>query len=182
MTLDGDVYLYYALESHALTFYADTEGREVLRTDTVYYGTSLSDYQYYEPPVRPNDTFAAWATESLYGIDAYTEGDGVTINPDLAGRLVDWDSLVLTEDMEVYPVWIHDRIEVYLDPGADDVSMDGAQALAFAVDLDEKLAMRYLIAATRPGYELTGWYTQGGVLWNGEDWRDRKSTRLNSSH
>jgi hypothetical protein len=67
LTFEGDVYLYYELENHALTFYADAEGREVLRTDTVYYGTSLSDYQDFAPPARPNDTFAAWATQSLPG-------------------------------------------------------------------------------------------------------------------
>ena len=172
LTTEGNVYLYYALENHTLTFYADTEGSEVLWEDTVYYGTSLSSYRDFEPPAREHGTFAAWATESLSNIHYYTEKDEVSLNPILEGKLVDWDSLVLTEDMDVYPVWINDRLQVHIDLGAEDVSLDEEQATSFTVNLDEKIVMRYLAAAARPGYELAGYYTQGGVLWNGEDWKN----------
>jgi hypothetical protein len=168
----GVLYLYYELESHTLTFYADTEGREVLRTETVYYGTDLSGFKDFEPSARPYDTFAAWAMESLNNIYSYTQQDEVSINPRLQGKLVEWDTLDLTEDMAVYPVWIHDRLVVNIDLGADDVSLDEAQETTFTVNLDEKIVMRYLAGASRPGFELAGYYTQSGVLWNGGDWKD----------
>ena len=170
---DVDIlYLYYELEHHTLTFYSDTEGTDVLKTENVYYGESMSEYKDVAPPERPNDTFAAWATEPVKGIHSYTEQDEETINPKLDGKLVDWDNLTLTEDMAVYPVWIHDRLEVHIDLGAEDAELDPKQATDFVVNLDEKIAMHYLKDATRPGYELAGYYTQGGVLWNGEGWAD----------
>ena len=169
--VSADLYLYYALESHTLTFCGDTEGTEIFRTETVYYGTALSGFKNVQPEARPNYTFAAWATEPGIIVDGLYEADEVTPNPVLEGKLVDWETLALTDDMAVYPIWIHDRLKVVIDPGADDAFLDEEQARDFTVDLNEKVAMRNLVNASRPGYELAGWYTQRGVLWNGENWK-----------
>ncbi len=70
------------------------------------------------------------------------------------------------------------------ESGATNAVMDSRQNRQFTVNIDEKIRMLYvddegnidsdagMIRATRPGYDLAGWYTSKGVLWNGENWQN----------
>lgn len=70
------------------------------------------------------------------------------------------------------------------ESGATNAVMDPRQNRQFTVNIDEKIRMLYvddegnidsdagMIRATRPGYDLAGWYTGNGVLWNGENWQN----------
>ncbi len=160
---------------HTLTFYEDTEGTQVRKTYTLYDGESLSGYADYglvSPDEMEKDgyTLAGWVTKPGIVVNAYCDKSGV-LTPALIGKVFDFNREI-KEDMDAYPLWIRDRLNVIIDTGAPDgeVEIDDEQVLKFIVNIDEKIAMRYLISAQREGYELAGWYTQGGVLWNGEDW------------
>ena len=162
------LYLYYELAPFDLTFYGDTEGTVVWKTESVPYGTWLAGFATETPPAREGYTFAGWATEPNIRVNSLLEKDGTTLKPKLQGKMMDWNNTTATADMAVYPIWIRDRLKVVLD--ADGGVLDAAQATTFWVDIDEKVVMRYLKAATREGYTLAGWYTSGGVLWNGSNW------------
>ena len=157
----------------ALTFYEDAAGTKVWRQAMLDYGASLSGYENYgmqgsDLLTKDGYTFAGWATEPNIVVDSFRDKNG-NLNPALEGKLVDFTATI-TEDVDAYPIWIRDRLEVVIGPGGTGVSIDAAQALSFSVNIDEKIVMRYLKDATRAGYDLAGWYTEGGVLWNGEDW------------
>ena len=164
----------YKSDAHDLTFYEDTEGTVAWKKISLAEGSSLEQYADYgsaEPNILKKDgsTLAGWATEPGIVVHSYYDQDG-QLNPKLEGKLVDWDSSI-SEDMNVYPIWIADRIYVKILPDAKDVVIDEAQSLEFTANIDEKIAMRYLVYAAREGYTLDGWYTQSGVLWNGENWK-----------
>ena len=168
------LYLYYALEDNPLTFYSDTEGAKVLKTASVRYGTAPAAYEDAEPEDRENYTFAGWATEPGIVVDSYLKKDEVKLNDALQGKLVNWTAQ-MKEAKSVYPIWIRDRLAVVLKEDVGDTSesnlyLDAKQSKSFTVNLNEKLGMRYLKSAGRDGYKLDGWYTQGGVLWNGAGW------------
>ena len=159
---------------HSLTFYKDTEGTEVWQKHMLNDGTSLDGYSEYgteEPNTLEKEgyTFAGWASEPNIVVDSYRDKNG-ELDPKLEGKLFDWDTNI-SEDMNAYPIWIRDRLKVVIDPDADGVDIDEAQSLEFTTNIDEKIVMRYLAKAARDGYELDGWYTSGGVLWNGENWK-----------
>ncbi len=164
---------------HTVTFYEDAAGTKVWQTVKLDEGAPLEVLEGYgvssdRPLTKEGYTLAGWATVKNVKVDAYLEPDGETLNPDLAGKLVDWSGTA-TADVEAYPVWIRDRLEVHLVPGGDEetpvtmgIGYDGEeQAKAFTVDIDEKIDMTGLNTTKRVGYDLFGWFTQGGVQWNG---------------
>ncbi len=185
-TEDGNADSYIQIRNtygkHSLTFYKDTEGKEVWQKKLLNDGTSLKKYAEYglkAPDILEKEgyTFAGWATEPGIVVNSYCDKNG-DLDPKLEGKLVDWNA-EMSEDMDVYPIWIRDRLNVVIvpggdDPDGDDVNIDDAQSRNFTVNIDEKIVMRYLAKATREGYELDGWYTKEGVLWNGENWKTLK--------
>ena len=181
------LYVYYARNVRRLTFYSDSEGNEVLKSESVLYGAPLAPYEATRPEARENHTFAAWSPDANIRVNALRDKDG---NLTEGVTLADWSQTMPDEDLKLYPIWIHDRLEIHLDLGAYDAlnneawyssdgadpntpaEMDASQSRDFTVNLNERVAMKQLAAATRPGYALAGWYTQDGVLWNGEGWED----------
>ena len=175
-----DLYLYYARETFELVFYSDSDGKTVSKTYRVPYGAALSGYAGETLPQRADYTFAGWA--SAPNQTSYANKNGV-VNE----TVIDWDAETMpAETKHVYPVWVHDRLNVRLDLGGYDADnnnpwydanaydastpafMDAEQIRDFDVDIGELMRMSAMNAATRVGYELDGWYTQDGVKWNPE--------------
>ena len=142
------LYLYYELERHGLVFYQDVIGATVYKTVSLPYGAKLSAYADEVPETQDYYTFAGWSTDK-----DQTSFEGAT-------NLVDWTTLTMNgEVIEVYPIWVHDRVEVKLTSGYD----DSQNAAPFFVELGGTIATQNM---TRDGYELEGWYTQNGTKWD----------------
>ena len=199
ITVGGNVsalYVYYAVDTYDLTFYADREGQTVLNTRKVGYGMPLSGF---EPHVDENGTwtgdnqlsdrnselftFGGWATEA--GKTVWT-----TNGTDPLAEAFDWTGTMPAENVNVYPVWVANYIHVILDAGAWDqyntytqskydpatpVTMDQTQGRSFwkstnitaaSTDYDKYVNMDKMNAATREGYTLDGWYTGSGMKWD----------------
>ena len=175
-----DLYLYYARQTFELVFYSDSDGKTVAKTYRVAYGAALSGYAGETLPERQDYTFAGWA--SAPNQTSYANKNGV-VNE----TVIDWGAETMpAETKHVYPVWVHDRLNIRLDLGGLDAennnewynpdaydastpaSMDAEQVRDFDVDLGELIRMGAMNAATRVGYTLEGWYTQDGVKWNAE--------------
>ncbi len=198
VTVGGNVsalYVYYAVDTYDLTFYADREGETVLNTRKVGYGMPLSGFA---PTVDDNGTwsgenqlsnrnnelftFGGWATEA--GKTVWTAN-----GTDPLAEAFDFSGTMPAENVNVYPVWVANYIHVILDAGAWDqyntytqskydpatpVAMDQSQGRSFwkstnitaaSTDYDKYVNMDKMNAATREGYTLDGWYTGSGMKW-----------------
>lgn len=83
--------------------------------------------------------------------------------------------------------WTTKQTEYAGNTKSTKAQMANKQRRQFTVDIDEKIRMLYvdddgiidedngMIKATRPGYDLAGWYTAKGVLWNGAEWKEATS-------
>ena len=162
---------------YKLTF-VDYDCATELESSELLVGDPLSGYGG-KTVTRENFTFAGWTTEPRIDCEFnYNEtlpkDDPNRNDPDgeYAYVLFDFDSSVMPDqDLTLYPVFVRDRLEVHL-VWEDDVTMplgsDGkAQSPKFTVDLNETLRMEAMNEAQRPGYELLGWFTSGGVQWDG---------------
>ena len=140
---------------------------------TIDEGSPLNEYETYAPAEKTGYNFAGWATEPGINVNAYANKDG-ELKEKLEGKLFDFNTRI-TEDMDAYPIWIRDRLEVILDGNGDEntpvawgTGYDGKeQSSSFFVNIDERIDMTGLNSTTRTGYELEGWYTSGGVKWDG---------------
>lgn len=170
-----DVIITVASSERTVTFYEDTEGSKVWQRVTLQDGAPLAGLAAYGTDAdhlleKEGYTLAGWATEPDIVVDSFKTKEG-NLNSELEGKLVEWDGAI-ARDMYVYPIWIRDRLEVHLNKGCEDtvtwgVGFDGnTQQDHFTVNIDEKLRMEGLNGTTRDGYELDGWYTQGGVKWS----------------
>ncbi|MBQ6987454.1 MAG: InlB B-repeat-containing protein, partial [Oscillibacter sp.] len=149
----GKLYLYYARDAFALTFYADTAGTKVLHTEQVLYGADLSAYGDRTLDNTDLHTFAGWSTEP----------DATVYD---SAKQIDWDALTMSaQPLNVYPILVTNYINVRLDLGADDAVMDATQGRSFweAADTGVLVDMTHMNAVTRPDYALDGWYTQDGT-------------------
>ena len=173
----ADVAVTVTYAMHTVTFFGDTEGTKVWQQVTLEDGVLLDDLAGYGTDddhllTREGYTLAGWATEPGIVVDSYKTKRGA-LNPALVGKLVDFSGAI-AGDVDAYPIWIRDRLEVHLDGSGDEASpvvwgtgSDGlAQSDAFTVNIDEKIDMAGLNSTTREGYELDGWYTSGGVKWD----------------
>ena len=158
---NGKLYLYFARDAFDLTFYADTNGNKVLKTEKVLYGAPLDTYGGLKLDNTELATFAGWSTEK--GVTVYKDGKGNTATElDFNGRTMS------AAPLDAYPMFITNYINVRLDLGADDAVMDAAQSLSFweAADTGILVDMGRMNAATRPDYALDGWYTKDGARWD----------------
>ena len=158
-----------------LVFYEDMAGTKIGKDLYVDAGSSLAEYADTKPSEDPEDySFAGWTFEPK------TEGDysyKETIGED--SILFDFDDNMPAQTLRLYPVFIKDRLRVVLDlgDGGSEVTPakfgprpDGEeQSKVFYAEINEKLQMEALDTATRPGYKLAGWYTNGGIRCT-KDW------------
>ena len=94
---DGKLYLYFARDAFDLTFYADVDGKKVLKTEKILYGASLSDYAGFALDDTELATFAGWSLEK--GVTVYNDGEG-----NLA-KEIDWNGLTMSaEPPDAYPI------------------------------------------------------------------------------
>ena len=207
---------------YTVTFY-DFAGQSILKQDMIPIdqaaGISLRDLMPADPE-KAEYTFAGWSkTKKKKGAYKFKEtlpddardaqGNLIKDEDDLVNNPYlgfDFDNETLTGDLELYPMFVKDRLRVHLDLGAyDQIASDLAtwnddyswydsskydpyspavmhenQARSFTVNIDEKIRMSFvddagevhpeqgMLGATREGYDLAGWYTSGGILWNDE--------------
>lgn len=148
-----------------ITFYSDSEGTTILDQYRIDAG-SIIGIPSKLPSEREGATFAGWSSEP--GKTAYAKKNNTKYN-----YVVDASTTEATADTKLYPIYVPDRLQVKLVPGKNVTMPKGSdgkdQALEFITDLDEKIRMEAMNAATREGYVLDGWYTANGVRWN-ENW------------
>lgn len=157
----AELYLYYTLDTQKLVFYSDSEGTEIDTTENIILGASLAQYANKTLAEKQGYTFAGWSYEKN---QSYYK----TKNGEVNENLIEWANLTMPGGtLNVYPIWVRDRLNVKLNLD-DDAGIDESQSKDFNVDIDEKLQMNKMNAATREGYTLDGWYTQNGVKWNAD--------------
>ncbi len=194
-------YLYYARQQYTLAYYDDPQCSAPIST-SLRFEEPIPWTKWLPTATNYRDGYylAGWTTEKkesgqqIYShkearkvdyFDAETmPSDHVTLYPVFVK-----DRLRVHLDLGAYDAvaaaagydWYNDRGYV---SGDADATMYEAQAREFTVNIDEKIRMLYvdddgniapdngMLFATRPGYELDGWYTQSGLLWNGEDWKN----------
>lgn len=146
-----------------VVFYADSMGNTIHEKALVKPGSLLSRSVPEAPEVPEGTTFAGWSYEP--DRHQYMKKTGV-----LHSYVADPYETTVTEDLALYPLFVNDRLNVILVPGDGTANLkDSAgieQSLDFIVNMNEKLRMEAMNAAVRDGYELDGWYTQGGVKWD----------------
>ena len=124
-----------------LVFFTDPgTGAEPI-TYSVPYGASLSDYADQSEGQKMGYYFLGWFAD-----DAYT-------------TRFDFSQTMPDHPVSVYAYWRMERVRVIIVPGADNVSIDPGQAMSFRLNYDEQISDAFLMAATRAGYTLDGWYT-----------------------
>ncbi len=195
------LYLYYAVNTYDLVFYEDAAGTEESRVVPVRYGASLASYKDTKPADRNDYRFAGWSTTPNLNLSTLRDKQGKLVTKDkndqtVSFALFDFTTTMSGADVKLYPIWIHDRLNIHLDLGAYDTvyhsaeytsthdwyaasqngkdqktpaTMAAGQSRDFTVDIGETIRKENLIAATRVGYELEGWYTKGGLKWSA-DW------------
>lgn len=141
----SNAYVYYARNKHDLSFFSNGD----LLTDiskSVYYDASLSGY---EPAAAPTNGPAGYFFDGWYKDPGCTEP-------------FDWTDNMPNNNVAVYAKWTLMRFRVTLDYTGGDTSavveFPANQASTFRVDYGEKVRDTAIIAATREGYTLLGWY------------------------
>ena len=167
-------------EKSTITFYGDMAGERTIGEEQKFnIGESLSKVTLPDDPSKSGYYFAGWSTTKAEDTEIGYDYKQAMPNED-AYILADFENGTVTGNMEFYPVFIKDRLNVILVPGGDEdtpVTMgtgsDGkTQETNFTVNIDEPIRMTGLISTTRVGYELEGWYTAKGVKWNPEGTSD----------
>ena len=166
-----------------VTFYSDMAGAHPIgNTKTYNIGTALGSVTKPADQSKSGYWFAGWTT--VKAADTETGYSYKQAMPD-AGKsaedralypciLTDFASGTVTGEMQFYPLFIKDRLNVILERGDDELTpatmgtgSDGnPQAISFTVNIDEPIRMTGLLGTTRVGYTLDGWYTAKGVKWN----------------
>lgn len=144
VTVDNNLYFYYARDKFNLTFYKDASS--VLQTQQVYYEGTLPSAV---PTITPDDdmvTFAGWSTK-------YGDTD--------SSNAFDFSNFTMPDyHINLYPILVKDAIKVQLVPG-DGVTMDGKTE--YWPMLGAPIDMTNMNNATKEGYELDGWYLPDGA-------------------
>ncbi len=190
------LYIYYTRDQFDVTVYKDALGTKVLKTEKAYYQQSLASFLSANSITAPSLTdhyFAGWAiqppqgkggTEYVYKeIKGGTDGD-----LELTAKRVDPLTVQISSDLPVYPMFIRNRINVTLKDGTEGNSLLTAlgQGTNFNTDPDERIRMDLMNSIKLEGYNLIGWPTGKGVLWD-EDWgtvkenADTSETQFNSA-
>ncbi|MBR1485635.1 MAG: InlB B-repeat-containing protein, partial [Synergistaceae bacterium] len=144
----SSLYLYYELEKYDLVLYQDIAGTKPYQTVSLPYGASLSSYASVKPAAQANDTFAGWSTEK--NLSSYD-----------AEKVVDWSNLIMTDALSIYPIWVHDKVQVTWNQGYGDSSSTNSGFVKLGETINTATQN-----ATRDGYSLDGWYTQKGTKWD----------------
>ena len=195
------LWIYYTRNKYDLNLYADTAGRNVQRTVKVYYEAPLPAAEITDPE-RTGYTFEGWSKTPVEA-DAYDYHDVEANKLDLTAETMPGKA------MNIYPMFVQERLRVYLDLGAYDgnageftdsqgnvkdnyanwsgkdrpeytdagspVDLAASQYRCFTTDSGEKIVMDGslndpneggLNDATREGYELFGWVTADGTIWD----------------
>ena len=174
----NDLCVYYSVSTYSLVFYEDQEGQTIWRTESVRYGMELSGYA---PTVDDTGTwtgefqlsdrnselftFGGWATEA--GVTVWSS-DGKTVTD----KAFDWTQSMPAQDLNVYPVWVANYINVRLDLGAYD-------AVAVA---DVAAGRNNWYDASR--YDENTPATMGSPTWGDADYQGRsfwKSTNITAA-
>ncbi|MBQ6985387.1 MAG: hypothetical protein IJQ25_00180, partial [Oscillibacter sp.] len=162
------------IRSYPVTFYADSAGETVSQQHDILSGETLSAYAGLTLENDARRTFAGWSLEA-----------NVTEYKGNEGKILDFNGFTMPEEaVSVYPVWVENQLNVRLDLGAYDAQnaqswydasqydpatpayMEAVRNRNFWEKAGALVSMTRINAATRPGYTLDGWYTQGGVPWD----------------
>ncbi|MBR2547296.1 MAG: InlB B-repeat-containing protein [Eubacterium sp.] len=163
-----DAFCQVMIADASVTYFADPAGTEVLDSKAAENGKQLKDYPpAKQPEEKENYTFAGWSTEP--NMTAYADKDN-----NVYEYVVNPETKVIDGHLSLYPIYVPDRLNVKLDFDGGSIPEAGNHELQdtdFFVNLNEKIAMKPLLNTTKDGYELAGWYTKDGLLWNGPDWK-----------
>ncbi|MBQ9015346.1 MAG: InlB B-repeat-containing protein [Firmicutes bacterium] len=165
-----DIYCYYTRDKNELRFVSISSGRQET-VEEVQYGQKLSRFADYRPTNGADGAvFTGWYTDPTCA----------------KGTEFRFRSTMPAKDLTLYAGWIDQRCRVVLDPGAPEgsYSFGDSQELTFCVNYNEKISDTNITAAAaqRPGYELEGWYTEDGDLWNFDTQVNEKSPGVNPEY
>ena len=150
----SQTFIYYLRHKFNVEYW---DGDTKVASESIYYQKAVKDSPDHLTDVVPNNPdpakykFVGW---SLYE-DKHSAAD-----------VTDFDFEMPSKTVKVYAVWAEVRYRVVLDTGADDAEMDERQERDFTTDYQDTLDPTFMMAATRMGHTLKGWYRNNGVVWN----------------
>ena len=145
------LYVYHERNSYTIEFF---NGTAKVDSGSELYEASLSGYSSKEltPADEARYTFGGWS---------FTPDDHD------ANHAIDWSTETMpARTVRVYAIWVSIAYNVKLDLGADDAVMNEAQSKNFWPTYGATINDSYMMAATRPGYSLVGWYDANGNAWD----------------
>ncbi len=150
------LYLYNERIAYNVEFYNKNGQKNTSLSGSRLYGSSLADCANYALDNTNTERFVGWATNS-----GETSID----------KAVDFSKLTVPDyTLAFYPIYATDQVNVKLklagtDADAAEVTLSDQQSKDFWPNVNTTIDMTLMNHATRPGYELDGWYTQDGVRW-----------------
>ena len=152
----NSLYVYNERLSHNVEFYNRDGSKNDTYSSARLYESSLVGCAGYKLDDTATERFVGWATNpGETSIDKAVDFSKMTV-PDYT--------------LVFYPIYATDQVNVKLklaetDAYADEVTLSD-QKTDFWTNVNTTIDMTHMNQATRPGYELDGWYTQDGVKWD----------------
>ena len=138
VSLSNNIFVFYNLKSYELNYFLNGGSMEGSQKETVKFTAPLAGFD--RAASRKGFTFAGW----------YADPD-LTAKFDFAGSTMPAANLALYAKWE--PIVYHVKAIV-----GDDVVIPDGQSVDFHVNYGKPVEGTSFEAATRPGYELDGWY------------------------